>query len=110
VSCPACAGECVDLLEDVRHCGACGVSCDVAHGSPGCLQGTCVVNGCDEGFVVLAARCVLSTAEPRDEKQEMLAFHQGSSCRVTGDGPWLAAALAWVARRIRRSGGAGAQA
>jgi hypothetical protein len=48
---------CLDLCrapdsfaDDVDNCGGCELSCEVAHGVPGCLDGTCTVTDCDEGW------------------------------------------------------------
>lgn len=110
VPCAACAGECVDVLADPRHCGACGTSCSVEHGASGCQQGVCVVNGCDEGFELQGGHCGLTAVEARAENQETPVENQGLSCGVTGDGPWLAACgLVWATRLRRGSSRRGAQ-
>lgn len=54
VGCPAgqtlCAGQCVDLLADVNHCGQCGDACDSNHVQGlTCVQGRCE-GTCEAGF------------------------------------------------------------
>jgi hypothetical protein len=39
-----------DLQNDPANCGACGHACAVAHGTPGCTLGQCVIAKCDPGF------------------------------------------------------------
>jgi len=36
-----------DFSSDVDNCGSCGSTCQVAHGSPACSSGFCVVAACD---------------------------------------------------------------
>ncbi|MEC7523324.1 MAG: hypothetical protein VYE22_25820 [Myxococcota bacterium] len=40
----------VELASDDAHCGACGVSCDPAHGVGGCEAGACALTGCLAGW------------------------------------------------------------
>jgi hypothetical protein len=40
----------VDLRNTPAHCGACGRSCTVANGTPGCSGGACTVAQCNAGF------------------------------------------------------------
>jgi len=40
----------VELASDAAHCGSCQNACSVAHGTPGCSAGSCVVAACDPGF------------------------------------------------------------
>jgi len=48
-----CGASCVDLLHDVRHCGACGNACDEGQA---CIDGTCQV-ACPEGQEVCDGEC-----------------------------------------------------
>lgn len=43
-ACSSCAGVCVDLASDPRHCGACDAPCGGAH--PLCDRGQCVAAPC----------------------------------------------------------------
>jgi len=45
-----CEGLCRGTATDVIHCGACGRSCTVANGAPGCVAGACTVAACNPGF------------------------------------------------------------
>jgi hypothetical protein len=51
VECPDglsdCSGECVDLDNDVLHCGACDSPCSYAHAGALCVSGSCVMGDCD---------------------------------------------------------------
>ena len=38
------------LANDVNNCGACGNVCIAPNGTAGCVNGTCVVAACNEGF------------------------------------------------------------
>lgn len=59
---PTCDGECVDLSEDARHCGACGNRC--AAGSV-CVQGQCRVGSCADAFLeACGTSCVLLDRHP----------------------------------------------
>ncbi|MFO0757577.1 MAG: hypothetical protein U0359_13860 [Byssovorax sp.] len=44
-ACASCDGACVDLANDVLHCGACGHACGGAH--PFCDHGACGPAPCD---------------------------------------------------------------
>jgi hypothetical protein len=45
------AGEqCGDTLTDVENCGSCDHICQVSHGVPGCVEGSCVIASCESGF------------------------------------------------------------
>lgn len=50
-SCPgattACGGECVDLDEDARHCGGCGLACER---NASCVLGSCEASAIDGGM------------------------------------------------------------
>jgi hypothetical protein len=41
---------CVDLLTDVKHCGACRKGCLLVHAENGCSAGTCYIKKCDFGW------------------------------------------------------------
>jgi hypothetical protein len=45
-----CSGACVDLQTDPNNCGACGHACMLANASAVCINGVCVIAGCDFGF------------------------------------------------------------
>ncbi|MCB9727924.1 MAG: VWA domain-containing protein [Deltaproteobacteria bacterium] len=47
--CPAVANPLQDLAIDPASCGACGLVCAIDAGVPGCVDGECVVAGCDAG-------------------------------------------------------------
>jgi hypothetical protein len=54
-----CGESCVDTSTDPLNCGACGMSCDVAHGVT-CRDGSCgfgAVSPCNEGMVACGALC-----------------------------------------------------
>lgn len=53
-----CAGECVNVQSDVRHCGACGVSC--ADGE------VCRNAGCEQACVQCGDRCVFTDSDPQN--------------------------------------------
>lgn len=42
-----CDAECVDTLSDAANCGECGDACE---GEMACLEGTCGLGECEEGF------------------------------------------------------------
>lgn len=45
------SGECAnDLMTDVENCGRCGNACSVAHGTPACVAGKCVIDSCEAGW------------------------------------------------------------
>lgn len=46
-----CEGVCVDLSEDVDHCGECKHRCQAQHTDLSCDSGECVVDECDAGFL-----------------------------------------------------------
>jgi alpha-tubulin suppressor-like RCC1 family protein len=46
----ACDGACVDTSSDVQHCGGCGEPCVGANAAYECIQGSCVLTGCEDGF------------------------------------------------------------
>ncbi len=48
--CPTSPDPLQDLFTDPANCGACGAACAVAHGTPGCEAGVCVLSGCDPGY------------------------------------------------------------
>ncbi|NMB79080.1 MAG: hypothetical protein GYA23_08295 [Methanomicrobiales archaeon] len=41
---------CVDLMTDVKHCGACRKGCVLAHADNGCLGGVCFIKSCEKGW------------------------------------------------------------
>ena len=47
-----CGSVCVQLLDDVDHCGACDTRCgdQGLHGKAICQNGSCQVTACDDGF------------------------------------------------------------
>lgn len=45
-----CNGECVEILTDVRHCGACGNVCDFPNASANCIEGVCEMGVCEYGW------------------------------------------------------------
>ncbi len=46
-----CNGSCVDLSNNLMHCGACGHACSATnHRAPSCERGACVVGGCERGY------------------------------------------------------------
>ncbi|MBW2264237.1 MAG: hypothetical protein JRG91_19910, partial [Deltaproteobacteria bacterium] len=45
-----CGDDCVDLTSDASNCGACGVQCDLPHTTGSCVDGVCVVTGCEDGW------------------------------------------------------------
>lgn len=47
-ACPECIG--VDLDTDVDNCGACGHECEADDAVVACVDGTCVIDACFEGF------------------------------------------------------------
>lgn len=55
-----CGESCVDTSTDPLNCGACGMSCDVAHGGA-CVDGSCgftAVSPCTQGLTSCGALCV----------------------------------------------------
>ncbi|MBW1808304.1 MAG: hypothetical protein JRJ87_08935 [Deltaproteobacteria bacterium] len=63
IECPAeqtdCSGNCVDLSNDVLHCGACNNACSFDHAATSCVDSNCVMGTCDEGW----ADCVNSESD-----------------------------------------------
>ena len=52
-----CSGECVNLDEDLEHCGACDTPCVAAPDRTGrCMEGGCVYE-CNDGFVEEQGHC-----------------------------------------------------
>jgi hypothetical protein len=58
-NCPPGAGDCnrdaadgceTQLSTTVAHCGTCGNACQTANGTPGCIDGACVLAQCNTGF------------------------------------------------------------
>jgi hypothetical protein len=53
-ACPSgktlCNGACVDTRSDPGSCGTCGTVCGAPHGTPTCVNGSCAVASCDDGF------------------------------------------------------------
>jgi MYXO-CTERM domain-containing protein len=49
--CDLATDEGFDLMNDVRHCGGCGMMCSLPNATPGCSGGSCVVLSCDDGWV-----------------------------------------------------------
>lgn len=45
-----CSGSCVNTASTVHNCGACGHVCDLPNAIAGCVQGTCVIASCNQGF------------------------------------------------------------
>lgn len=41
---------CVDLMTDVKHCGACRRGCLLANAENGCAGGKCYIKSCDKGW------------------------------------------------------------
>lgn len=41
---------CVDLMTDVKHCGACRNGCLLHHAENGCAGGKCYIKSCDKGW------------------------------------------------------------
>jgi hypothetical protein len=48
-----------DFSSDVNNCGKCGAQCSVENGTAACVDGHCVVKGCNGGF----GNCDASTAD-----------------------------------------------
>jgi len=40
----------LDVTADPDNCGGCGIVCNFQNGSGACIDGECVIDGCDEGF------------------------------------------------------------
>ncbi|MFZ5471245.1 MAG: MXAN_6577-like cysteine-rich protein [Myxococcota bacterium] len=55
----ACQEACVDLASDRRHCGGCGVSCQVGQM---CQEGSCL---CEGGREPCEGSCVVTSTDPR---------------------------------------------
>lgn len=97
--CPAgrvlCAGACVDLLNDLDHCGRCGFTCNATNGAAVCAGGRCEVT-CRAGF----ADC---DTDPRNGCEVGLGTI--TNCRSCGDacpaGPALNGAPACTASMCR---------
>jgi hypothetical protein len=45
-----CGSACVDTRTDPRHCGGCGVNCELPRASAQCQSGQCAIARCDTGF------------------------------------------------------------
>ena len=45
-----CSGACVDLSNDLNHCGGCDQRCDIANGSATCRRGQCAVDACAPNY------------------------------------------------------------
>jgi len=45
-----CSGVCVDLDTDKEHCGTCDNPCAFDHAGAACVDGTCQMTGCEQGF------------------------------------------------------------
>jgi hypothetical protein len=41
---------CVDLMTDVKHCGACRKGCLLQHAENGCAGGQCFIKSCEKGW------------------------------------------------------------
>ena len=48
--CPNDYNPAQDLSSDILSCGACGVVCAVANGTPACAGGTCIIASCNSGW------------------------------------------------------------
>lgn len=75
----ACGEECVDLLDDPDHCGACDAAC--AEGQL-CVGGMCAVE-CPAGQIVCGDRCVDVRSDPLHCGACDVACDEGLLC---GDG------------------------
>ena len=64
-SCPSgqvkCKGKCVDLGNDAKNCGACGVVCPTGYT---CVAGACVLKSCPAGQVMCNGKCVDLVSDP----------------------------------------------
>lgn len=40
----------VDVMTNVNHCGGCGVVCNLANASVTCVDGTCMIESCNNGY------------------------------------------------------------
>ena len=49
--CDGTVDEGFDVQTNADHCGACGRVCDLEHAEPGCEEGVCTVDTCEEGWV-----------------------------------------------------------
>lgn len=45
-----CAGQCVDVTNNIDHCGACNNRCEVENGTPVCTASTCAIDSCNTGY------------------------------------------------------------
>ncbi len=66
-SCQAGFGDCdgmrqngceTDTQASIEHCGRCGNSCVIAHGSPACLGGACRPASCEAGYRATSSGCL----------------------------------------------------
>ncbi len=71
-----CQGQCVDVRNDPRHCGACGIFCG---GGQTCAAGRCQ-GGCPDGQVSCAGACVDLGTDPRHCGACGLACPSGRTC------------------------------
>ena len=39
-----------NLLTDINNCGSCGLICDLANATSTCVNGTCMIASCDDGY------------------------------------------------------------
>ena len=82
-----------NLLTDVRHCGGCGVVCDIENAAADCVDGVCEIGACLEGF----DDC---NEDPEDGCETDLASAElcgacgpldglpGETCGTCGSGTW----------------------
>ena len=83
-----CDGQCRGTATDVTHCGACGRTCTVANGAPGCTMGACSVAACNPGF----ADCDANPASGCETDIAVSVAHCGACNAACPAGPNATAA------------------
>ncbi len=85
-----------DLLSSVESCGACDYACEAPNGTPACVEGDCVVESCEDGYLDLNRSVVdgceyecTATLEAESEDDGTCSDELDNDCdgRVDADDP-----------------------
>lgn len=61
-----CDGRCIDTSSHDHHCGACGARCEAQGATTMCVESTCRIEACDDGFVDCNGRATDGCEAPDD--------------------------------------------
>ena len=75
---------------DINNCGGCGVECSWAHGSGTCVEGSCVLAACDQGWTTTTMTPVTAVSVRQGRASAVMASIttvMGALTKISRSGP-----------------------